>query len=185
MAVGPTGHVWAAVPDPASKFAEPAASAIAADPVYPNVTVIQIASPKDMSSLPPLDMIWTAQNYHDLHLSQLHLDVPGLDKQWLNALKPGGVLMVIDHVATAGSPLTETADKLHRIDPAAAKAEIESAGFHFDGQTDVLAEPGRSAHRRRLRPLDPRQDRPVRLPVFQALTDQPLRPLEPLASARN
>jgi len=136
-AVGPKGHVYAATPDPKSKFAEPAADAIAADPAYANVSVIQITAAA-MSALPPLDMIWTAQNYHDLHLSTLHLDVPGLDKLWLSILKPGGELLVIDHVAAAGAPVTETADKLHRIDPAAARAEIEAAGFVFDGQTDVI-----------------------------------------------
>lgn len=139
-AVGPTGHVWAAVPDPASKFAEPAASAIAADPVYPNVTVIQI-TPKEMSALPPLDMIWTAQNYHDLHLSELHIDVPGLDKLWLNALKPGGTLMLIDHAALPGSPVVETADKLHRIDPDAVKQEVTAAGFKFGGESTAVRNP--------------------------------------------
>ena len=136
-AVGPKGHVYAATPDPKSKFAEPAADAIAADPAYANVSVIQITGGA-MGALPPLDLIWTSQNYHDLHLSVLGLDVPGLDKLWLSILKPGGELMVIDHVAAAGAPVTETADKLHRIDPAAARAEIEGAGFVFDGQSDVI-----------------------------------------------
>ena len=136
-AVGPKGHVYAATPDPKSKFAEPAADAIAADPAYANVSVIQITAGA-MAALPPLDAIWTSQNYHDLHLSELHLDVAGLDKLWLSILKPGGALMVIDHVAAAGAPVVETADKLHRIDPVAARGEIESAGFVFDGQTDVL-----------------------------------------------
>jgi len=136
-AVGPKGHVYAATPDPKSKYAQPAADAIAADPAYANVSVIQITGGA-MGALPPLDLIWTSQNYHDLHLSVLGLDVPGLDKLWLSILKPGGELMVIDHVAAAGAPVTETADKLHRIDPAAARAEIEGAGFVFDGQSDVI-----------------------------------------------
>ncbi|MEP6966925.1 MAG: methyltransferase [Pseudomonadota bacterium] len=140
-AVGPKGHVYAAVPDPKGKFAEPAADAIAADPAYANVSVILAADPAAMAALPPLDLIWTSQNYHDLHLSPLKLDVPGIDKAWLKALKPGGVLMVIDHAALPGAAVTETADKLHRIDPAAARAEIEGAGFTFAGQTDVLRNP--------------------------------------------
>jgi len=135
-AVGPKGHVYAATPDPKSKFAEPAADAIAADPAYANVSVIPIMG--GMHGLPPLDVIWTSQNYHDMHLSTLKLDVPALDKLWLSILKPGGELLVIDHVAAAGSPVTETADTLHRIDPAAARAEIEGAGFVFDGETDVI-----------------------------------------------
>jgi predicted methyltransferase len=136
-AVGPKGHVYAATPDPASKFAEPAADAIAADPAYANVSVIRLTG-GGMHGLPPLDMIWTAQNYHDLHLSTLKLPVPMLDKLWLSILKPGGEFLVIDHVAASGAPVTETADKLHRIDPVAARAEIEGAGFVFDGENDAV-----------------------------------------------
>lgn len=138
--VGPGGHVWAAVPDPTSKFAEPAATAIAADPAYGNVTVVVLGGPQ-MAKVPPADLIWTSQNYHDMHLSALHLDVAAVDKQWLALLKPGGTLLVIDHVANAGAPVTATADALHRIDPAAAKAEILGAGFVLDGQSDALRNP--------------------------------------------
>jgi len=138
--VGPKGHVWAAVPDPKSKFAEPAAAAIAADPAYPNVSVIVI-NDVAKSALPPLDLIWTSQNYHDLHLTEVHTDVVALDKLWFGMLKPGGALIVIDHVALPGSPAGPTADKLHRIDPAVVRREVESAGFTFAGQSDVLRNP--------------------------------------------
>jgi predicted methyltransferase len=138
-AVGPKGHVYAAVPDPASKFAEPAATAIAADPAYANVSVIQL--PGGMGALPPLDLIWTSQNYHDLHLTAVHADVPALDKVWFSKLKPGGVLLIIDHAALPGAPVTETADKLHRIDPAVVKSEVEGAGFKLEAHSDVLANP--------------------------------------------
>jgi predicted methyltransferase len=137
VAVGPKGHVYAAVPDPKSQYAEPAAAAIAADPAYPNVSVITITAAA-MGALPPLDLIWTSQNYHDLHLSAVHIDVAGLDKLWFGLLKPGGKLMIIDHIALAGSPAVETADKLHRIDPAVVLQEVTSAGFVFDGQSPAL-----------------------------------------------
>ena len=139
-AVGPKGHVYAAVPDSKSKFAEPAAAAIAADPAYGNVSVITIG-PAAMTALPPLDVIWTSQNYHDLHLSEVHTDVAALDKLWFGILKPGGTLIIIDHAALPGSPATATADKLHRIDPAVVRQEVEGAGFKFDGQSDVLRNP--------------------------------------------
>jgi predicted methyltransferase len=138
--VGPGGHLYAAVPDRKSAFAEPAADKIAADPAYANVSVV-IVGPSAMAGLPPLDAIWTSDNYHDLHLSQVHIDVPALDRQWFAALKSGGVLLIIDHVALPGSPATETADKLHRIDPAIIRQEVESAGFRFDGEIDALRNP--------------------------------------------
>jgi predicted methyltransferase len=56
------------------------------------------------------------------------------------ALKPGGVYIVLDHVATAGAPAAVT-ETLHRIDPAVVKQEVVAAGFKFEGQSDVLKHP--------------------------------------------
>lgn len=87
----------------------------------------------------PLDAIVTVQNWHDLHLKA---SPPGfaaaMAKRLYDSLKPGGVLLVVDHVAAA-DPEFAVPDKLHRIDPAAARAEIESAGFTFDGSLPLLA----------------------------------------------
>jgi predicted methyltransferase len=138
-AIGPNGHLYAATPDPAGPDAEPAAAAIAAEPGYGNITPVTItALPKTMG---PLDVIWTSWNYHDLHLSRVHADMLALDKGWFAALRPGGVVIIVDHAALPGSPPVETADKLHRIDPAVVKTEMATAGFVFDGETDILANP--------------------------------------------
>jgi predicted methyltransferase len=139
-AVGPTGHLYAAVPDPKSGDAEPAAAAIAAQPGYSNVTVVPI-QPLPVATMGPLDVIWTSWNYHDLHLSRLHVDMLAVDKGWFSILKPGGVVVIVDHAALPGSPPVETADKLHRIDPAVVKTEMAAAGFVFDGETDILKNP--------------------------------------------
>lgn len=136
--VGPSGHLYAAVPDPKGSDAEPAAAAIAAEPGYANVTVVPIAP---LGAMPPLDIVWTSWNYHDLHLSRVHADMAAVDKGWFSMLKPGGVVVIVDHVALPGSPPVETADKLHRIDPAVVKTEMAAAGFVFDGETDILANP--------------------------------------------
>jgi predicted methyltransferase len=138
--VGPQGHLYAAVPDPKSSDAEPAASEIASNVDYSNVMVIPLTT-SSLKALPSLDAIWTSQNYHDLHLSRVHADVAALDKTWFEILKPGGVVVIVDHAALPGSPATETADKLHRIDPAVARKEMEAAGFKFDGESDVLRNP--------------------------------------------
>jgi predicted methyltransferase len=135
--VGPAGHVYAGAPE--GKFRE-AAAAIAADPAYPNVTVVGL-DPAATLALPPLDLIWTSQNYHDLHLTRVHIDPVALDRLWLSKLKPGGVLVIIDHAALPGAPVTATADGLHRIDPAAARSEAEAAGFVFDGESQALRNP--------------------------------------------
>ena len=117
------------------------AEAIAADPRYANVRAVPLNASTLSPDSPKVDLIFTAQNYHDLHLTQAHQDVARFDKLLFDKLKSGGLLIVIDHVAADGAPVTETADKLHRIDPAAVLKEVEAAGFVFDGQTDILRNP--------------------------------------------
>jgi predicted methyltransferase len=135
--VGPTGHVVAAAPP--MRDQDKGAKLIAADPAYANVAVDTITATA-MAGWPKADVIFTAQNYHDFHLKQIHVDVPATDKALFNAIKPGGYLVVEDHVAATGAPI-ETADTLHRIDPAIARKELEDAGFVFDGESDVLRNP--------------------------------------------
>lgn len=107
---------------------------------YANVTpsrekLAEVAFPE------PLDAIITVQNYHDLHLG---FAPPGaaafITKRLYDALKPGGVLLVVDHVANT-DPGFAVPDKLHRIDPAAARAEIESVGFKYEAELPLLRNP--------------------------------------------
>jgi predicted methyltransferase len=141
-AVGPSGTVYAASPPVMDMGAK--AQAIAADPRYANVKAVALDPSTLGPDAPKVDVIFTAQNYHDLHLTQAHQDVPLFDKYLFGKLKSGGLLIVIDHVAADGAPATETADTLHRIDPAIVLKEVESAGFVFDGQIDVLRNPNDS-----------------------------------------
>jgi predicted methyltransferase len=67
-------------------------------------------------------------------------DMAAFDKAVFNDLKPGGVFIVMDHVAPAGSGFTDT-DTLHLVDPAAVKAEVLAAGFEFVGESTLLSNP--------------------------------------------
>jgi predicted methyltransferase len=58
-----------------------------------------------------------------------------------DALKPGGIYLIIDHAAAAGSGMRDT-DTLHRIDPAIVKKQVTAAGFVFDGESKLLANAG-------------------------------------------
>jgi predicted methyltransferase len=94
-----------------------------------------------LSAPEPVDLVFTAQNYHDYHDPFMGpVDMAGFDKRVYDALKPGGLFVVIDHAAPAGSGLADT-DTLHRIDPAVVKQEVEAAGFVFDGESDALRNP--------------------------------------------
>jgi predicted methyltransferase len=139
--VGDKGRVYAYQPAEFIAFrpayADEQKTAVAG---YANVTPLS-DSLATVKFAEPLDAIVTVQNWHDLHLKQ---SPPGfaasMAKRLYDNLKPGGVLLVIDHVA-ATDPGFAAPDKLHRIDPAAARAEIESAGFKFDGSLPILANP--------------------------------------------
>lgn len=143
-AVGSTGHVYALVParspDASASTPDFAArvKALAADPQYANVSVV--VEPFSQLKTPvPVDLVWTSQNYHDLH------NLPGLDLTVFNqmvfeTLKPGGIYFILDHAAAPGSGIGDTAT-LHRIDPESVKKEVLAAGFVFVGSSKLLERP--------------------------------------------
>jgi predicted methyltransferase len=144
-AVGAKGHVYELVPAPltdapanAPDFAS-RVKAIAADPKYANVTVV--VEPYTQLGVPaPVDLVWTSQNYHDLH-NFPGLDVGVFNKMVFDDLKPGGIYLILDHRAQAGSGTRDT-KTLHRIDPEAVKQEVTAAGFVFVGSSDLLHQAG-------------------------------------------
>ena len=106
-----------------------------------NVTVIY--EPLANLALPKggLDEVFIRQNYHDLYDAFLGpADVPNFNKQVYAALKPGGVYIVLDHSAPAGTGLRDT-NTTHRIDEERVKADMKAAGFVLDGESKILANP--------------------------------------------
>jgi len=140
--VGPKGKVYAVSPprrpNAAADAPDPSAAtkAIAADPGYSNVVVRTAKLPALNVSI-PADVVFTAQNYHDVH-NVPNIDLPAFNKTVFDALKPGGVFIVVDHAAAEGSGARDTST-LHRIDPATVKSEVTAAGFEFVGESKVLA----------------------------------------------
>ena len=88
----------------------------------------------------PLDAAIIILIYHDTHLSQLNINSEAMNNALFDALKPGGILIIVDHKAEAGSGLRDV-DKFHRIDQLLVKQEVESAGFLFIAESDVLNHP--------------------------------------------
>jgi len=139
--VGPSGKVYAWVPFPAADA--PAGSrdmrapiqALAATPEYPNIV---LANLDPAIALPErVDLVWTSLNYHDFH-NRPDADLTAFNRMAFNALKPGGLYMVIDHAAEKGSGTRDT-QKLHRIDPELVRKEVTAAGFQLVTQSDVLS----------------------------------------------
>lgn len=89
-----------------------------------------------------IDLLFTNLNYHDLYWESeqykyVRVDVPQTLAAWFRAVRPGGSVVIVDHVGPAGDP-REVTNRLHRIDPERVKADMIAAGFVFDGESAVL-----------------------------------------------
>jgi predicted methyltransferase len=107
---------------------------------YKNLGVIHGFLPQFVTP-EPVDVVWTSQNYHDMHNKQYAMDVNEVNKSVFKSLKPGGTYVIIDHKAaeTAGDDVTET---LHRIKESTVKKEVEAAGFKLVAEGHDLTFPG-------------------------------------------
>lgn len=136
-AVGPTGAVYAYQPAEFIKFkAQYGEDLKTVAAAYKNVTPLD-ASLGALDLPDGLDAVITVQNYHDLHLSPFPADTAAkVNAEVFKSLKPGGVFLVVDHVAAPGS--ADSPNKLHRIEMATVKSEVEAAGFKLAGESPLL-----------------------------------------------
>lgn len=141
VAVGENGRVYPTIrADGVAGEYETPVLAVAAE--YPNAVMAR--TPYDALAYPePLDVVFTAQNYHDMPIVGYNLgDRAQMNATAFAALKPGGLYVVVDHSAVDGSPVqTDQETTTHRIDQATVRREVEAAGFVFDGESDVLRNP--------------------------------------------
>jgi predicted methyltransferase len=92
-----------------------------------------------------LDAVFLIKVYHDLYWVDSGNDWPKIDTrsvldQLARALKPGGVLLLVDHSAKPGSG-AGAASSLHRIDEGYAVKDFESRGLKVIAKSDVLRRP--------------------------------------------
>lgn len=135
--VGPNGKVYAY--QPAQFIAYRAAYADDQDKAVAGLANVVPSRPSlaEVGFPEPLDAVVTVQNWHDLHLNFAPPGFAGsVAKRLFDALKPGGVLLLVDHTANAGDATAP--DKLHRIDPGVVKTEIEQAGFVLEAESPMF-----------------------------------------------
>ncbi len=135
--VGADGHVYAFVPNRTAERENPRADALVS--AYPNVTRVN-GDLDAMTFDQPLDVVFMSQEYHDFHIPRFGVDVAKMNKAIFDALKPGGLFVVIDHEAAAGAGTTAV-ETLHRIEGAQLRREVEAAGFVFDGESAAVDNP--------------------------------------------
>lgn len=138
-AAGPTGKVIAVMPADAEKAYVEGSAKLKAMAAASGGAVGYVNGFTD-PMLRDLDVVWIAQNYHDVYVYQDPAAVPAFNKAVFAMLKPGGRYVIVDHAAPDGSGVTTTKAS-HRIDPAQVKADALAAGFVFDGESDALRNP--------------------------------------------
>lgn len=140
LIVGPQGRVYGVWPEPYAKQAVPNVDGLRAmskQAQWRNIVVL-VQPATRLTAPEALDVVFTSQNYHDYPDEFMgRVDPMVFNRAVYRALKPGGVFIVIDHAAQAGSGLRDT-DTLHRIDPEAVKKQVGYAGFIYEGETRIL-----------------------------------------------
>lgn len=140
-AVGPTGKVY--VWEPTQFYNDKSKAAFAEFTAKtPNVSIV--ASPFEAPQLPAnyADFMLINLDYHDVYWESSKFGLKRMEpdpflKAVYAAMKPGGVVGVVDHAAAAGGDTRAVVDKLHRIDPEVVKADFKRAGFVLEGESDL------------------------------------------------
>ena len=142
--VGPKGRVYLLNNDAYDKWSERQWEGRVER--LPNVTHQTVAVEHLGLPAHSLDAILLIKVYHDLywHPDQgpwpKDIDADAVLTEIARVLKRGGILLLVDHSAKAGTGSAD-AGTLHRIDEATVKKEVEAAGFKLVGESSVLRNP--------------------------------------------
>lgn len=136
--VGPRGTVYAINPvsfHPAKDWAQRAT-------VYNNIRTMTVAPDAMLLAPGSVDMMFAHLTFHDLYWESAQYAFPRLDvdfvlANWFAAVRPGGHVLIVDHVGPEGDP-REVTERLHRIAPATIVTAMERAGFVLEEQSDML-----------------------------------------------
>jgi len=112
----------------------------------PNVK--RVTAEADELELPvnTFDMALAMLTWHDFYYLDEENGWPAIDETALmqklcDALKPGAVLGLTDHVAVSGSNPEESGQALHRIDPQRIRNDLAGSCFEYEGEINVLRNP--------------------------------------------
>jgi len=143
--VGPSGHVLLLNNPPFEKWGGPALPERMAKQRLPNVEQRTVDLAHMGLGTSAFDAIILIKVYHDLYWIDPEgtwpkVDVPVVLDQIAGALKPHGILLVVDHSAKPHAG-TSVASSLHRIDEAYARSDFQAHGFEFVRSGDFLRKP--------------------------------------------
>lgn len=140
--VGPSGRVFAHSNAAYKNFVGNALEERFGAGRLPQVEILMAENNHLKLEADSLDAVVMSMSFHDLYHEDAEngwekIDGPAFLAELAKGLKPGGIVVILDHYADAGAP-PETGETLHRIDPALVIANMEAAGFVFEAQSDIL-----------------------------------------------
>jgi len=143
--VGPRGHVLMINNSAFDKWSDGPRQQRLAGNRLPNVEYQLVDLDHMGLAASSLDAIVLSKVYHDLYWVDAtgiwpKFDTAGVLDQLVRALKPGGVLLLIDHSAKPGHG-SDDASTLHRIDEAFARRDFERRGLRVIARSDLLRRP--------------------------------------------
>ena len=144
--VGPGGKVLLVNNTGYENFGKKGLATRLADGRLPNVR--HVVGPSDALGMGEnvLDGAVIVMSYHDLYWVDDKQGWPKIDAgqfldQVVRVLKPGGVLLVVDHSARQGTG-SSAAQDLHRIDEQFAIADFRAHGLEWEAAIPALRNPG-------------------------------------------
>jgi predicted methyltransferase len=141
--VGPKGRVYSFVPAEIAALKKDQLDdmrSLAREPGRENVEAVSAELVAMPQATQPADVLWLHLFYHDLHTALIQAKgatAAKFNRAVYERLKSGGLYVIVDHVAAAGTG-TSHSKSLHRIEPAAVRDEVEKAGFVLDAESTVL-----------------------------------------------
>lgn len=143
--VGPSGKVLLVNNTGYEAFGKKALAERLANDRLPNV--VHVVGPSDALGMGEnvLDGAVIVMSYHDLYWVDEKEGWPKIDAgqfldQIVRALKPGGVLLVVDHSAKSGTGSND-AQTLHRIDEQFSIADFRKHGLQWEAAMPMLRNP--------------------------------------------
>jgi predicted methyltransferase len=140
--VGPNGHVLMINNSSFDKWSDGDRQKRLADNRLPNVEYRLVDLEHMNLAANSLDAIVLSKVYHDLYWVDTtgiwpRFDTSSVLDQLVNALKPGGVLLLVDHSAKVGRGSAD-ASSLHRIEEAFARQDFGKRGMRVVKTSNLL-----------------------------------------------
>ena len=140
-AVGPGGTVYMqntqeVIEEYARGYYERTIAERLADNRLPNV-ILHVREYDDLGLDDEVDLAFLGNLIHDFYNRDGEENALRFLASIRKALKPGGVLGVMDHVGDPGGPN----GRLHRIDPDIARDLLRRAGFVIEAESDLFVNP--------------------------------------------